>query len=108
MRLFRRGDKQVIDHVEALLALRVVGACNVDDRHELALRIGLEEGEHVDDVGCINHDRQFAIGQRGATGTRAELVGEIGGKIGKRFGSFSPHRSIVPVRRIFFCRSRMP
>ena len=44
------GAQQVIDHIEALLALGVIDAANVDQAAEAALRIVAQE---FDDVGTI-------------------------------------------------------
>ena len=58
------GRQQVIDHVEALLALGIVDAADVDEADEAAFGIVAQEGQHADDLGGLGLQRQLAIGDR--------------------------------------------
>ena len=115
MRRFSFGDKQLVDDVEPLLALGIVGARNVDERDELAAGSSRRNCEHVEDAARLDGQRQFAesearvqhrAGQRGcdflADGLQ-QLVHSMRLSLQRRL-----YRSIVPVRRIFFCSIRTP
>ncbi len=101
--LLRR--EEMIDDVEALLARRPVHRGHIDDVPELAARIVAQERRDLHDVGRLCGDRQFAIGD-GMPGDRA------GQRAHDRFAQcvecLAHQRSIVPVRRIFFCSSITP
>ena len=110
MRVFWRRRQQMIDDVEALLARRPVDRRDVDEADELAARIVAQEASATSTmsarvavmVSSPNATRTAgtAPAERAATMARAELV--------ERRRPSPPHRSIVPVRRIFFCSSSTP
>ncbi len=52
----------MIDDIEALLALRVIDAANVDETAEAALRIVAQESEDLDDVLTRDPDGELAMG----------------------------------------------
>ena len=52
--------EQVVDHVEALLAGRIVGAADVDEAAEGAGRVVAQVGQRVDDVAGLHHEGQLA------------------------------------------------
>ena len=95
----------MIDDVEPLLARRPVDRRHIDEADELAARIVAQEGHDLDDVGRLGGDGQLAIGDR--------MAGDGAGQRGNdRFAQcvecLAHYRSIVPVRRIFFCSSSTP
>ncbi len=97
----------MIDDVEAARSLRIVGAADIDQL--LKLELVAQEAQHIENTLGIRLQRQVAEGDLPA-GDRAVAGGAD--RLAE-FGEFSladrpAHRSIVPVRRIFFCSCRMP
>ena len=100
----------MIDDVEALLALRPVHRGDVDEAGELAGRGVAQERRHLDDVGGGGVHGQLAAHDLIAGDRSAEAV--LNG-LPDPFELLYVHilsvqRSIVPVRRIFFCSSITP
>jgi hypothetical protein len=110
--------QQVIDDVEALLALRIVDAADVDQLLELAVRVVAQKVSTARDRSAADDDRQLAVAIR----LRSPItIARAHGLPGARqAGSSQPssfrhvasarlaQRSNVPVRRIFFCSCSMP
>ena len=71
----------MVDDVEALFALRIVGAADVDERDELASRVVAEEGQDINDVRRRDGQRELAIGENRAAQAGAELVGKVSSKV---------------------------
>ena len=97
----------MIDDVEAPLAAGPVDRRHVDEADELAALVVAQEAHDLDDLGRLRGDRQLAVGDRmpghGAGQRRRERLAEsVEGFAHAR------QRSIVPVRRIFFCSSSTP
>ncbi len=96
--------QQMVDHVETLLAARIIDACDIEERDEAALWIVAKERHDAQDLVGAHHDRQLVIGDRARGDGVAKRRGDV---IGKSL-EFSRHalvlaqRSMVPVRRIFF------
>ena len=102
--------QEVIDHVEAVLAGRIIGAADIDEANEPALRIVPQEGRRPDDVLAADDDRQLVEGNGPVLDRLAEGRGDMiaqGLEISTHAMTFA-QRSMVPVRRIFFCRSSTP
>ncbi len=80
MRWLRRGGKQVIDDVEALLAGRVVDAADIDRHLELAARVIAQEGQHLDDPVARDVERvKLAMGNaRAADDVPQGTLGVLG------------------------------
>ena len=97
----------MIDHVEALLAVGIVDAADVDEADEAAFGIVAQEGQHADDLGGLGLQRQLAIGIGRAGDRGTQFRGDVIAQVLQGF-SHSSQRSMVPVRRIFFCNCRMP
>ena len=95
------GRQQMIDDVEALLAVGVVHAADVDEADETAIGIVAEEFKDADDVGGLRPDRQLAVFHLEARHRASKAGGDV---LAQFLQGLSHHqRSIVPVRRIFFC-----
>jgi hypothetical protein len=73
--------EEVIDHVEALLASRIIDAADVDEGIEQAARIIAQEGQHAHDVVARHQDRQFAVGDLAVEDGRPKRVGEVVAKL---------------------------
>ncbi len=54
------GAEQVVDDLEALLALGIVGPADIDDRDEARLRIVTQQFHDVDDGFAVHLDGQLA------------------------------------------------
>ena len=111
--------QQMIDDVEPLLALRIIGPRDVDDRDEPGRRIVAKELQGFIEARRIDGQRQLAECENGIQHRARRRGGKFrcdGLKLvvhsPKRSGLFSapavPQRSIVPVRRIFFCSISTP
>ncbi len=100
------GRKQVIDHVETPLAARPVDRGDVDDAPEQAARIVAQEAHDRDDVGGLRLHRQLVMRDRVAVDRRAERIGDGAAESVERL--IHSQRSIVAVRRIFFCSRSTP
>ena len=115
----------MIDHLEALLALRVVDPAHVDQHLEPTVRLIAQIGQHAHDRASLDQEGQLAPDHRAVAEhvaqRRSDLVEQFTQGVGALdagqdgHGAFlaagrrSPHqRSIVPVRRIFRCSNRMP
>ena len=109
----------MIDDIEPLLALRIIGPRDVDDRNELGRGIVAQELQRFSDVRWIDGQRQFAECESGLQHRAGRRGGEFrcdGLKLvvhsPRHSGLFSapafPQRSIVPVRRIFFWSINTP
>ena len=77
--------QQMIDDVEALLAVGIVGAANIDRTAEAAERIVAEESDHLDQVVARDLDGQLAERDLGLEQLRAEAVREIASKLIESF-----------------------
>ncbi len=60
MRWFSQGLEQMVDDVEALLAVGIVDAANVDQRAEAAEGIVAQQRDHLDDVVAGDLDGELA------------------------------------------------
>ena len=100
------GRQQVIDDVEAALAARPIDRGDVDDIPEQTARIVAQEAHDRDDVGRLRLNVQLVMGD-GITLDRSRQ--RVGYGPAEGVESFiHRQRSIVEVRRIFFCRSSTP
>ena len=101
----------MIDHVEALLARRIVDAADVDEARRSwhsDRRAGSVSTSTIVAAPAMT-SVSSPIGDRSRVDRRAELVCQVGREVVQRFSSSrAAYRSIVPVRRIFFCSSSMP
>ena len=98
--------QQMIDDVEAPLAARPIDRGNVDQIAELAARVVAQKAHDRDDVGGLRRDGQFVIGDRIAGHRGAERASDRFAERVERL--IHGQRSIVAVRRIFFCSSSTP
>ena len=96
----------MIDHVEALFAVGVVHAADVGEAHETAFGIVTQEAQHADDFCGLGLHRQLAIFHVKARHRASELRGDVFAQFVQ--GLSHHQRSIVPVRRIFFCSCSTP
>ena len=92
----------MVDHIEAVLAGRVVGTANVDEADEAALRVVAQEGRNPNDILAARDNRQLTerdgpILDRLAEG-RGDMVAQ-GLELSTHTMTFA-QRSMVPVRRI--------
>ncbi len=99
----------MIDDVEALGAVGIVDAGQIDELAESQIGVVAQVGQQVHDAVTCGLQRQLAIsdlesGDRAAGGGLDPLAEP--GQILVRDGV--AHRSIVPVRRIFFCSCSTP
>ena len=53
--------QQVVDHLEALLALGVIGRGDVHELLELAVLVVAQIGQHLDDAVAMHLQRQFVV-----------------------------------------------
>ena len=98
--------KQVIDDVETLFAARPVDRRDVDDVPEQATRIVAQKAHHRHDVARLGVHRQFVMRDRIALDGRRERVSD---RPAERVECLiHVQRSIVEVRRIFFCSRSTP
>ena len=96
----------MIDDIETLLALRIVGAADVCEADKAAGLVIAQEGQDLHDLGSLRLDCEFPVGHRRAGHGASKFRGD---EFAKLFECLShAQRSIVPVRRIFFCNCRMP
>ena len=77
------------------------------------MRIVAQEGEHSADLVALDLDGQLAKRDLRGQKRRAEAFREISAELVQGSSIMHPglgrlQRSMVPVRRIFFCRSRTP
>ena len=119
--------EQVIDDLEALLALGVVDAAEIDQLLELALRLVAQVAQHALDRAGLHAERQLAAHQGGVEQNVAErrrdLLEEVAqgffalgqghdrhgaARLARGAGAREAQRSIVPVRWILRCSRRMP
>jgi len=101
--------EQVVDHVEPPGPVRIVHGGQVDQLDEAQRRVVPQLGQDLADALGGRLERQFAEGDL----ERRRRAGGIGddplAELGQRFvGDGVAHRSIVPVRRIFFCSCSTP
>jgi hypothetical protein len=66
--------EQVINDVEALLALRIIDAANVDETAEAAFGIVAEECEDLDDILTLHPNGEFAMSDIKAKQLRPQPV----------------------------------
>ena len=104
MVLVRR--QQVINHVKSFFAGGIVGPANIDEADEAAFRIVTQEGENRVDLGGICVNGQLIKGYRVTGYGRAKFCRNVNAQYRQIFSH--AQRSIVPMRRIFFCNCRMP
>ncbi len=97
--------EQIVDDVEALLALWPIDATDVDELLEQALWVVTQEREQTDQLVGRALQHQFAeanVAARHRTGGRLDDV------VAKFLQRLIHQRTSVPVRRIFFWSCRMP
>ncbi len=101
--------QQMIDHVESLGAVGIVGAADVDQLLEAAAGIVTQDGQHLDDGCGVRLDGQLVEGHGvagdGLAGARLDQLAE---PVQLLVARAIAHRSMVPVRRIFFCSCSTP
>ena len=100
------GRKQMIDHVETLFAPRPVNRGHVDDIPEQAARIVAQKAHHRNDVARLRLDRQFMMRNRMPLTEAVSASAIVTAESIEDF--IHRQRSIVAVRRIFFCRRSTP
>ena len=99
----------MIDDVETPLARRPVDRGDVDEAVELAALVIAQERDDLDDVARRRRDGQLVVRDPMAD----HRAGSAPAMVSPRRSSVSSigyllQRSIVPVRRIFFCSSSTP
>src|SRR5271155_1729819 len=96
----------MIDDVETLFALRPIHAADIDQHREP--RMFAKKLCDLDDSTGIDFERQLAkhlcLAEHGARKRSRYILG----KFIEALKHGRPQRSIMPVRRIFRCRSMMP
>src|SRR6185369_16081741 len=96
--------EQIVDDVEALLALGPVDAADIDQLLEQAARIVTQEGQQRDQLVWRRLKHQLAQpyirGNDRASGRLLDVLAE--------FLKGFAHRTIVPVRRTFFWSCSTP
>ena len=117
--------EQVIDHLEALLALRIVDAAQIDQHLEPTVRLVAQIGQYPHDRAGLDQEGQLAADHGAAAEhvaqRRSDLVEQLTQRVGalgdghdghgaltRRRSPLPDQRSIVPVRRIFRCSKRTP
>ena len=98
----------MIDNLEPLFAVRIVGAADIQQLLEAEL---IAQGRHhIDDPLARRHQRQFAERDLRLDAQRPHHFGAQRGQSGLMLGlnNQGAHRSMVPVRRIFFCNCNSP
>ena len=58
--------QEMIDHLEAPLAARIIDAADIDQLAELAIGVVTQEGQHRDDGVPVHRDGQLALRDLGA------------------------------------------
>ena len=102
--------QQMIDHVEALLAAGIVHRRDVGEADEAAAGIVAQEAHDIDDLLGLHRHRELVERDR-MTGRRARK--RANNRLPQGVEPAVVHckslqRSMVPVRRIFFCSSSTP
>ena len=100
------GRKQMIDHVETLFPPRPINRGHVDDIPEQAAGIVAQKAHHRNDVARLCLYRQFMMRNRIALDRSGQRVSDCTAESFEDF--IHRQRSIVAVRRIFFCRRSTP
>ena len=110
-----RRAQQVVDHVETLLAFGVVDPADVDESHEAAGRIVTQELQHAPDLVGHDHQIEFAMRHFPVSDCGVDFARNMLAQFLQSFvhvpvfaSKAADYRSMVPVRRIFFCNWRMP
>ena len=102
--------QKMVNHVETLLAVGIVHGGDIDQRGELARRVGFEKLDKIDDMGRSHIDLQFVAG---IDFGRDQSIGLLCLKNRNQIvqcvtHSHPSYRAIVPVRRIFRCNCKIP
>src|SRR5919109_2408223 len=107
----------MVDDIEAPGPGRPINAANVDQQFEAATAVFLQHPEHRHNVLRLDSERQLAVLDMQLRDRSPQLAGNVLAELVKPLIVRPCHgiwvarahqRSIVPVRRIFFCSSKTP
>jgi hypothetical protein len=99
--------QQMVDHVETPRALRIVHPADVDQHLETMVVAKRAHGR--DDLRKLRRDSEVAIGHlRAGEDARAIEHQGLADRLQLGVGLRPAHRTMVPVRRIFFCSCSTP
>src|SRR5215471_6784040 len=98
------GRKQMVNHIETPVAAWPIDRGYIDKAPELASLIIAQKACDFDDCIGIRPDRQFAMRDLIPGDCGTEFLRDHRSELPESIIHSAVHRSMVPVRRIFFCR----